>query len=261
MKHLKLFNFVALMLLSDAFVSCGEGLVQEKPIKANNVTVSGAASAYIKVVDGDYTLKVVEGKIIIPVKLQLTKKYTGKETQLGNLSFIPLDKTGAAVPDIGLNMHPATMGDWGKIEDLLKSDIGKEVTISFEWNYFANKKIQARIMKETESFEITNADFTGSSTSDNSSKSSENVGVDAANNSDWDQLLVDYESYVDQYITLYKKSKAGDASALTEYPGMMEKAANMEKSLIKAKDSKSLSNEQMIKLVKIQNKMVTALSK
>lgn len=261
MKQPKQFNFIALILFIGVLISCGESLIQEKSIKANNVAISGTASTYIKVVDGDYSLKVVEGKIVIPVKLQLTKKYMGKETQLGNLSFIPLDKTGAAVPDIGLNMHPATMGDWGKIEDLLKSDVGKEVTISFEWNYFANKKIQARIMKETENFELTNADFTGGSSSNNSSTSGESASGGATSSSDWDQLLVDYESYIDQYIKLFKKSKDGDASALAEYPAMMEKATELEKSLVKAKESKSLSNEQMAKLIKIQSKMANALSK
>lgn len=39
----------------------------------------------------------------------------------------------------------------------------------------------------------------------------------AADSSDWDKLLDEYEQYVDQYVKTYKKAMNGDMSAMAEY--------------------------------------------
>lgn len=255
-------NFLATIVFATFLASCGSS-IKEKTIKASNISVSGEGSDYIKVVDGDYILKIVEDKVVIPIKLELNKKYEGANPEMGNLTFIPLDKSGAAVPDIGLDMHPATMSDWDKIKDLLKGNVGKTVTISFEWSYFSKKDIQERIMKETESFEITRADFTGGSSSDVSSSESDNssnVGLSETGSEDWDKMLDDYDEYVTEYIKFYKKAMKGDNSALAEYPALMEKATALQESMTAAQNDNKLSAAQIGRMMKIQTKMLQAAS-
>lgn len=257
-------KFLAITLFSTLLASCGSS-IKEKTIKANNISVTGKGSDYIKVVDGDYTLKVVEDKIVIAIKLELLKKYDGSDQpEMGNITFIPLDKSGAAVPDIGLDMNPATMSDWDKIKDLLKQDVGKTATISFEWSYFSNGEIQKRIMKETENFEIAGTDFTSSTSSSVISSDSANdetneeVASVSTDSENWDNVLDNYDKYVDEYIKFFKKAKAGDATAMMEYPALMEKATSFQTSLESAKDDNSLSASQSARMMKIQMKMIKA---
>ena len=260
MKRLKQIGFALMAVVFLASCGGGGSSIKEKTIKASGISISGEGSDYIKVVDGDYTLKVVNDKVVIAVKLELTKKYDGKgQPEMGNLNLIPLDKSGVAVPDLGLDFSPATMSDWDKVKDLLKGDEGKQVTISFEWNYFSNKEIQERIMKETESFEITRADFTGGSSSEvtSSDDSSNDESVSSSGSEDWDEVLKSYEEYIDQYIKLLKKANKGDASALSEYPAMMEKATDLASKLENA--GNDLTPTQASKFAKLQLKLTNAV--
>jgi len=257
MKRLKQIGVALLAVMFLA--SCGGNAIKEKTIKTSGIAISGDGSDYIKVVDGDYILKVVSDKVVIAVKLELTKKYDGKgQPEMGNLNLIPLDKSGTAVPDLGLDFSPATMSDWDKIKDLLKGDVGKQITISFEWNYFSNAEIQERIMKETENFEITRADFTNSSSSEVSSseESSNDESISSSDSENWDEVLKSYEEYIDQYIKLLRKANKGDASALTEYPAMMEKATDLAGKLENA--GNDLTPTQASKFAKLQLKLTNA---
>ncbi|MCB0540629.1 MAG: hypothetical protein KDE33_24145 [Bacteroidetes bacterium] len=246
--------------------ACGGNTIKEKTIKASDIAISGDGSEYIKVVDGEYTMKTVDDKVIIPIKLELTKSVGIESPKMGNLSLIPLDKSGAAVPDIGLDFSPATMSDWGKVEDLLSSEVGKVATISFEWSYFASEEKQARIMEQTENFEITRADITSSASSSSSvseteyDNDDENVEetVASSGSEDWDEMLDDYEEYVDEYIKFYKKAMKGDNSAMSEYPAMMEKATALQQSMAKAQNNNELSATQIQRMMKIQTKMTNA---
>ena len=73
---------------------------------------------------------------------------------------------------------------------------------------------------------------------------------------DWDKILDDLESYVDQYIILLKKANSGDMSALMEYASILEKAEKLEYELNNAKND--LSGAQMQRYVKIMTKMTEA---
>lgn len=254
-------KFLAIPLIAILLSSCG-GTIKEKTITASDISISGEGSDYIEVVDGDYTLKVVDDKVVIAIKLELIQKFDGEgKPEMGNLNLVPLDKDGSAIPDLGLDFSPATMSDWDKIKDLLRGEVGKTVTISFEWNYFGNKDIQKGIMEQTESFEITRADFTGGTSSYSSSDSDyssddDSESVFGNDSEDWDAVLKSYENYIDQYIKLMKKAKNGDASAMTEYAEMMEKATDLAEKMESAGDD--LSTAQMNKFMKLQTKLANA---
>jgi hypothetical protein len=245
----------AVVFASIFLFSCG-GSLKEKTLTVSDVSISGEADNYIKIVDGDYILKPVDDKVVIAVKFELVNKYDGsKEPELGNINLIPLDNSGVAIPDLGLDFRPATLGDWDKIKNLLKGEVGKTAIISFEWSYFSNKDIQKRIINETSNFEIARADFTGSSSS-SSYEESDDEPIVSSSSEDWDAVLKSYENYIDQYIKLLKKANSGDLNALTEYAEMMEKATDLAEKMENAGDE--LSTSQMTKFVKLQTKLANA---
>lgn len=86
---------------------------------------------------------------------------------------------------------------------------------------------------------------------------SSEVTSESGDPSDWDQAIDQYEDYIDQYIVMLKKSKAGDMTALTESAELMEKAESASKSLDDAKGD--LTTEQQERLLKIQTKMFEAV--
>ena len=69
-------------------------------------------------------------------------------------------------------------------------------------------------------------------------------------------MLKSYEQYVDKYISLAKKAAKGDMSALSEYPGLMQKAEELSTKIDGAKGEMSAS--QLSRYMKINNKMLKA---
>jgi len=82
-------------------------------------------------------------------------------------------------------------------------------------------------------------------------------GVSSTSNSEnWDQMLNDYEEYVNEYLKFYKKAIAGDMSALSEYQELLDKATALETSMTAAQNDDKLSAAQISRLMKIQTKML-----
>lgn len=81
----------------------------------------------------------------------------------------------------------------------------------------------------------------------------------ATGSEDFDQMLNDYESYVNEYVSFYKKAKNGDQSALAEYPTLMEKATKLQESMQEAQNNNQLSTSQITRMSKIQMKMLEAM--
>lgn len=264
-------NLTFLLLASICFISCKKTVevIPEKTISAKDISIIGPGKEYIKVLDGDYKLKVENDKIYIPVKFELIQKYDGKNPKMGNLGLSPLDKSNVAVRDVGYSFSPATMSDWSKVEDLLASDVGATNTISFEWDYFSDREKMAKIMKETNNFEITNTEIKDdlvrkneqlireSNRNDEVEEEPKKEVASTSKSSDKvDEALDSYEDYVDQYIKFLKKAQNGDNSAMAEYPSLMQKATDMQEKIDGMKDD--FSPKQMSRMMKIVNKMNTA---
>ena len=79
----------------------------------------------------------------------------------------------------------------------------------------------------------------------------------SSSSQDWDALLDSYEEYVNKYIEFMKKAQAGDMSALSEYPAMMQKAQDYANKLENAKGE--ISAAQLARFQKIQAKMLEAV--
>lgn len=89
------------------------------------------------------------------------------------------------------------------------------------------------------------------------SESDYDVSEDTSdNNVDFDTWLDSYEEYVDKYIAFMKKAKNGDASAMSEYPRLLESANKFSSKISSAKGN--LSPSQWSRYMKIQQKMLQA---
>ena len=75
--------------------------------------------------------------------------------------------------------------------------------------------------------------------------------------SDWDKVLDSYEKYVNEYIAVYKKVQAGDASAYSQLASLMEKYQKLADQLDKA--SGELTASQLARLQKINAKLAKAI--
>ena len=72
----------------------------------------------------------------------------------------------------------------------------------------------------------------------------------------WDAVLDEYESYVNQYIAFMKKAQKGDMSAMNDYAKMLEKAERLSDKLGGAEDE--MTSTQLSRYMKITNKMANA---
>lgn len=96
---------------------------------------------------------------------------------------------------------------------------------------------------------------TSSNGSSNTPPSSSASSSSASASSDWDDVLDEYEEFVDNYIKLLKKAKDGDLSAMTQYVPMMEKAQKLANKLDKAGE---LTPAQAARYAKINARMAQA---
>lgn len=79
----------------------------------------------------------------------------------------------------------------------------------------------------------------------------------SSSSSDWDKVLDSYEKYVNEYIAVYKKIQAGDASAYSQLASLMEKYQKLADQLDKA--SGELTASQLARLQKINAKLAKAI--
>ncbi|MEG1643440.1 MAG: hypothetical protein RR293_04770, partial [Bacteroidales bacterium] len=99
-------------------------------------------------------------------------------------------------------------------------------------------------------FELIDKAFEECSVNDSSSASSyEDV-------SDWDEVLNEYEEYIDSYVKLLKQAKNGDTSAITESANLMESAESLGSKLENAKGG--MSGTQLKRYMKLQEKLLSA---
>lgn len=109
------------------------------------------------------------------------------------------------------------------------------------------------------SFQLTSA-LQKEDPSASTSSSSTDASTTTADTKNWDKVLNDYEKYVDDYVVLYKKAMKGDATAVSEYPAIMQKAQDLQQSLDGAKNDKGFTSAHATRMLKIQQKMLAAAS-
>lgn len=89
-----------------------------------------------------------------------------------------------------------------------------------------------------------------------SSEGDENEDSFEVSNTDFDEVLDNYEDYVDEYIKFVKKAADGDMSAMSQYPALLEKANKLDSRLTKSKGD--MTAKQVDRMINIQLKMTKA---
>jgi len=182
------------------------------------------------------------------------------------------------MPIPGANTFVIAKDGWTKTEsenakiDNALTDGEGEVSVQFKYDTYStgggslgDKDFMKSAKKKAYSFRIISSEIeketseqTAASQSESTNYSTESAATSSsAGDKSWDALLVSYEKYIDQYITLFKKANAGDISAMSEYPSMMAKANDLQEKLINASDDMSIA--QMNKFTKLQTKMLNAI--
>jgi uncharacterized SAM-dependent methyltransferase len=72
----------------------------------------------------------------------------------------------------------------------------------------------------------------------------------------WENQFVDYTNYAKEYITHYKRAQQGDEVSLSIYPYMRVKWEELNNSLSTATTENLLTEKQIKKILKIQNKIL-----
>jgi hypothetical protein len=260
---MKLYNRLSLILILFLFLaSCHTKFNGE--VKPQTTKIEGYLADYLEIVDGTYKLEKDNGYIfswIIKVKVKAKAAYTKddygfKDGNHGPLYLDFYDDKGT--PITGFDNLASDFQDDSKLVNILKKGSG-ETWVTFtkfhdyeKEEYPDNIKAIAVSSKQIEKEAST-------STSDNTQNSSTKTSTTSGNNEDWDKVLSDYEAYIDDYLKIIKKMNNGDMSAAGEYPALMEKAQDLDKSLKEAQGNNSLSAEQIGRMVKIETKMLKAV--
>lgn len=238
---------------------------KEKEVAASNVEVTGFINSYLKVVSGTYKFVNDGSDIAISIKLELIAKPTEKYYTKGSYPELKLNAIGSAGEIIAISSYDAfkcERDEFKKVEDLLKGNVGDIKTVSFKHSTGFEREKAANVMTNANTFEIIDDGFTTEkpreenySSNDSDSNSSDDSNA-AISSSEWDDVLNDYDEYVDDYIKVMKKAANGDMDAIGESADLMQKAQSLGDKLENAKSS--MNGKQINRFLKIQQKLANA---
>lgn len=93
---------------------------------------------------------------------------------------------------------------------------------------------------------------------DDESESNTEITDDSSSSDEWDSVLDDYETYVDDYVAIIKKQKENpaDMSIMTEYQELMQKGTEWSTKM--SEMSSNFGPEQLSRMQEIQAKLSKA---
>ncbi len=280
------FGFIVMCLVSLlSFTSCNNAKDGKVKLDVTNAEVEGDNNDIVSIEDGNYTLVgTVKGdmgqELYIQVKVRLKNpvKKSAEEISFvtGNVNLEIIDKNDMSMIKLPLKENE----EFKKFITEDKEDDTKE----FKFSYVMNDKDQyAQIMKEAKSVKLVDLslynyentdmiadegsasydeDIDNSSDIDNSDDNDETTDDDSSfdetsEDNNLDELLDKYEEYYDTYISLMKKAKNGDMSAVVEYGKYLKKSQELSKKIEQAKGD--LTTSQLARFQKIQMKLMKAM--
>lgn len=280
------FGFIVMCLVSLlSFTSCNNAKDGKVKLDVTNAEVEGDNNDIVSIEDGNYTLVgTVKGdmgqELYIQVKVRLKNpvKKSAEEISFvtGNVNLEIIDENDMSMIKLPLKENE----EFKKFITEGKEDDTKE----FKFSYVMNDKDQyAQIMKEAKSVKLVDLslynyentdmiadegsasydeDIDNSSDIDNSDDNDETSDDDSSfdetsEDNNLDELLDKYEEYYDTYISLMKKAKNGDMSAVVEYGKYLKKSQELSKKIEQAKGD--LTTSQLARFQKIQMKLMKAM--
>lgn len=281
-----IFGFIVMCFVTLlSFTSCNNAKDDKVELDVTNAEVEGDNKDIVSIEDGNYTLVgTVKGdmgqELYIKVKVRLKNpvKKSAEEISFvtGNVNLEIIDENDMSMIKLPLKENE----EFKKFITQGKEDDTKE----FKFSYVMNNKDQyAQIMKGAKSVKLVdlslynyeNTDMVAdegsagygeeidnSSDIDNSNDNNEASDDDSSfdetsENNNLDELLDKYEEYYDSYISLMKKAKNGDMSAVVEYGKYLKKAQELSNKLEQAKGD--LTTSQLARFQKIQMKLMKAM--
>lgn len=281
-----IFGFIVMCFVTLlSFTSCNNAKDGKVELDVTNAEVEGDNKDIVSIEDGNYTLVgTVKGdmgqELYIKVKVRLKNpvKKSAEEISFvtGNVNLEIIDENDMSMIKLPLKENE----EFKKFITQGKEDDTKE----FKFSYVMNNKDQyAQIMKGAKSVKLVdlslynyeNTDMVAdegsagygeeidnSSDIDNSNDNNEASDDDSSfdetsENNNLDELLDKYEEYYDSYISLMKKAKNGDMSAVVEYGKYLKKAQELSNKLEQAKGD--LTTSQLARFQKIQMKLMKTM--
>lgn len=260
-------TLLAIIIAISTLLSCSK---KEKQVTVSNVEISGTLKKFLKVADGTYKFTNNGDDAFITVEFELVEKPSielcrKKHPEDIRINAIDKDKN---IFDTGAYGFEPNTDEMNKLKDLLNSGKkGDKKSIAFKWDYYGVSKEEGKtIFEKAISFEVIDNTFDECLKItkddihwDDENKAKENfVKSTSTGGHDWDELLVSYENYIDQYITYMKKAKDGDMEALAEYTEYMDKAKDLQEKMSNAKSK--LTSKQLAKYMKLQTKFANSIS-
>ncbi|GEM_PF-3199337 len=253
-KIYKLFVFIGAL---SVVCGCG-GPVKE--VSVRDVEVYGSISFgtgwfdrtedsgdYFAVDGGVFKFMIKGKKIMVDVPVKMIKTI--------DFSLDKVDEVCLSVTNDGLYMKDSKgdrinfqLEDTDVVNKLLNSSVGESTAFRFSYPLLNENP---DIVNQIDDFDITIDLYAKNA----AGKSSSNASASGASE-DWDDILDDYESYVDNYISCLKKATNGDMETMEEVEEMLEDAQELSDKLDKAEDN--LSSSQMSRYLKITSKLSSA---
>lgn len=265
-------NILALAFMT-IMTSCGctnsdkKETVKYISLNPKTTQIKGDLGDYFEVVDKEYKIPVAESSF--DQKISVEVKRNDKDFPFNTDKINPFGTNGGEEYHVGFGIE--LLGENGPVQVNNATDGGMGGPYSSEdvSSLFKLKKGETGYIRWTvnktdgiNSFQLTSAlqkeDATTSNssiTNDETTDKTAQISIDSKN---LDNVLNEYEKYVDDYVKFYKKAMAGDNSALTEYASLLEKAQALQTSLDQAQNDNSLSVNQASRMLKIQQKMLDA---
>jgi hypothetical protein len=153
-------NLLLIILMCSILNGCSK---KQSIINADNVKINGNAAEYFEVLPGNYEMKLLPGKISMPLKLRTIKEFD--QYQIGQYTSIDLeiqvlDHDGNPISMGMTKFSPASTGDWAKIKALLTSKVGEVQNVNFEYGSFITQEDELKnVMENTKGIELVKADI------------------------------------------------------------------------------------------------------
>ncbi len=238
-------------------------------IKVVSNIINGPLGDYFEVVEKNYKATIDESVVRINIEIKRVAEGGPTKVDYGGPTLILelLDE------DDNVIASEDTDDYYGheRLESALSLREGQSSSIHFDIsgdkeNFPNIKKIKVSSKwdesKENESDQeaTTSSHDDISASTDASSDDSEDYASSSARSSrgstDFDEWLTEYENYVNKYISLLKKAKAGDMEAMSEYASMMESAQELSSKI--GNVSSDLTASQVARYQRINNKLMKA---
>lgn len=253
-------KFLSMALIAMMAVSCGGGSKDSYTVTAEDPTVGGSLGEYVTLKTGDYTMQCKDNYVSMTVTFEVKAIPAGKEAPYyPETKLILLDENKSPLGieidvDIMDKHEMATALQNGSSKLSLKfQDRVDDIDLLSKAKY-----VEASVSGELEEPSESSSSYASSDSSDSYSSDDSDVSESSssASSTDIDAWLDKYERLMNTYVSLAKKAKNGDMSAVNEYASYASQLNELYSDLENV--SANMTPAQTSRLARIYAKMASA---